>query len=62
MPFVSVKLLQGRTTEQKQELARRITEDVVEVLKTSPEAVWVTFEELPGEDWTVAGKPLGPPR
>lgn len=62
MPFVSVKLLQGRTTEQKQELARRITEDVVEVLKTSAESVWVTFEELPPADWTVAGKPLGPPR
>jgi 4-oxalocrotonate tautomerase len=61
MPFISVRLVGGRTHEQKQELARRITEATQEVLNTTSDHVWVTFEEIPGSDWHIAGRPLRPP-
>lgn len=62
MPVVTVRLVAGRTHDQKQELAKRITEDVVEILKTTPEHVWVTFDEVPGQDWFIESKPLRPPQ
>ena len=62
MPIVNVKLLPGRSGEQKQELAQRITRAVQETLNVGPDAVWITFEEIPGADWYVAGKALRPVR
>lgn len=61
MPFISVRLVAGRSTEAKQELARRISEDVQDVLQVKPEAVWITFEEIPGADWSIGGNPLSGP-
>jgi 4-oxalocrotonate tautomerase len=62
MPIVTVKLLPGRSAEQKEELARRITQDVQETLNVGPDAIWITFEEVPGADWYIAGKALKPAR
>jgi len=62
MPFINIKLVEGRTPEQKQELARRITQNVQEILNTGPEHVWVTFDDVPAAEWFIAGKSLGPRR
>jgi 4-oxalocrotonate tautomerase len=45
MPELTVNMIEGRTLEQKRELARRLTEVVVEVLKVDPSSVLVTFSE-----------------
>jgi len=45
----------GRTHAQKAELAKRITEAVVSVAKTTPEATIVVFEDVAKENWAVAG-------
>jgi 4-oxalocrotonate tautomerase len=55
MPIVRVEMWPGRTHAQKAELARRITEVVVEVAKTTPEATIVVFEDVARENWAVAG-------
>lgn len=60
MPFITVRLITGRTQEQKDELARRITTDVQEVLQTRAESVWLTFEEIPASEWFIAGESLAP--
>jgi 4-oxalocrotonate tautomerase family enzyme len=45
----------GRTYSQKQELAKAITEAVVKVTNTSPEATIVIFSDVPKENWAQAG-------
>lgn len=55
MPIVRVEMWPGRTHAQKQELARVITEAVVNIAHTTPEATIVIFEEIAKEDWAQAG-------
>jgi 4-oxalocrotonate tautomerase len=51
MPHVIVKLWPGKTEEQKQRLADRITRDVMEVLQYGDESVSIAMEEVPSSDW-----------
>ena len=55
MPIVRVEMWPGRTHAQKQELARVITEAVVNIAHTTPEATIVIFQEIAKEDWAQAG-------
>ena len=56
MPFLEVKLWEGRTREQKVELARRLTEVMVEVAKCPEEAVVIAFDDYPRHDWAEGGR------
>jgi 4-oxalocrotonate tautomerase family enzyme len=47
MPVVRVEMWTGRTRAQKQELARVITEAMVNIAHTTPEATIVIFEDIP---------------
>lgn len=51
MPHVTVKLLPGRTEEQKKQLASAIVRDVVETAKCGEDAVSVAIEEIEQGDW-----------
>ena len=55
MPIIRVEMWPGRTQQQKAELAQAITEDVVRIAKTSPEATIVIFSEIAKEDWAEGG-------
>jgi 4-oxalocrotonate tautomerase len=56
MPVVIVKMLEGRTVEQKRGLAEAITEAVVKHTGAPAEAVDVIIEDHPRTDWAKAGK------
>ncbi len=56
MPIIRVEMWTGRTHEQKAALARAITEAVVNIARTSPEATIVVFEDVPKENWAQGGK------
>jgi 4-oxalocrotonate tautomerase len=51
MPHVIVKLWPGKTERQKQQLAERITQDVMDVLQYGDESVSVAMEEIKAKDW-----------
>lgn len=51
MPHIVVKLWPGRSEEQKQALARRITEAVMETMGASESSVSVAIEETPSAEW-----------
>jgi 4-oxalocrotonate tautomerase len=51
MPHVIVKLWPGKSEEQKNRLAERITQDVMEVLNYGAESVSVALEEVAPQDW-----------
>jgi 4-oxalocrotonate tautomerase len=56
MPIVNVDWLEGRTVEQKREIARRMTETLVEVTGCPAAAVTVLFTDHPRHDIAKAGK------
>jgi 4-oxalocrotonate tautomerase len=55
MPRLIVQQIEGRTVEQKRELARRLTEVAVDVLNVDPETVTVFIEEVPPENFARGG-------
>jgi 4-oxalocrotonate tautomerase len=45
----------GRTLAQKKELAKAITDAMVNITKTTPEATIVIFEDVPKDNWAQGG-------
>jgi 4-oxalocrotonate tautomerase len=45
----------GRTYAQKQELAKAITEAMVNIARTTPEATIIIFSDVPKENWAQGG-------
>ncbi|MHB8767164.1 MAG: tautomerase family protein [Deferrisomatales bacterium] len=58
MPIVNVDWFEGRTVEQKREIARQVTQTFVEVAKCPPEAVTIVFSDHPRHDIAKGGKLL----
>lgn len=56
MPFVHINWLEGRSVDQKRELARRVTEAVSEVAKIPPDRVHVIFRDMKTEDYGAGGE------
>jgi len=51
MPHVIVKLWPGKTEKQKEQLAGRISQAVMDVLNYGEESVSVAMEEVKAGDW-----------
>ncbi|EHJ53155.1 4-oxalocrotonate tautomerase [Streptococcus macacae] len=47
MPFVKIDLFEGRSQEQKNELAREVTEVVSRIAKAPKDAIHVFINDLP---------------
>lgn len=58
MPYVTVKMLEGRTEEQKRALVEKVTEAVSETAGAPKEKIVVFIEEMPKNHYAVAGKRL----
>ena len=56
MPIIRVEMWPGRTTAQKADLAQAITDAMVSIGKTTPEATIVLFTEVAKDDWAQGGK------
>jgi 4-oxalocrotonate tautomerase len=52
MPHVVVKLMAGRSEQQKRRLADAIVKDVTEILNVGEESVSVAIEDVLAGDWT----------
>jgi 4-oxalocrotonate tautomerase len=59
MPIVTIEWYEGRSPEQKRELAERITELIVEVGKTDREHIWIRFVDSPKSEWAMGGEVQG---
>ncbi|MEF2879438.1 MAG: tautomerase family protein [Blautia sp.] len=51
MPHVNIKCYPGRTKEQKQLLAERITKDIVEIFNTDEKNVSIAIQDIPQDQW-----------
>lgn len=56
MPIVTVKLIEGRTAEQKRQAALAITDALIETCGAHRDHIYVVFEDVAGTDWVVAGE------
>ena len=55
MPVVQIYMYAGRTTEQKNEMVRRITKDFEEVFKVKAESLNILFHDMDKSDWGIRG-------
>jgi len=59
MPVIRVEWLEGRTPQQKAELADAITQAFADVAQVPRDQVWLVFTDVRRSDWAMAGKLLG---
>jgi len=59
MPVITVEWLEGRTPQQKTQLADALTKSFVEIARVKPEQVWIVFRDVTRANWAMAGKLLG---
>lgn len=55
MPIIRIEMWPGRTHAQKAELARVITEAMVTIAHTTPEATTIVFQDIAKENWAQGG-------
>ena len=51
MPHIIVKLWPGKSKAQKERLAAKIAQDVMDILNYGEESVSVAMEEIKSSDW-----------
>ncbi|WLR50758.1 2-hydroxymuconate tautomerase [Bacillus tianshenii] len=56
MPIVTVKMLEGRSDEQKKALVEKVTESVSETTGAPKEKISIIIEEMSKNHYGVAGK------
>lgn len=58
MPYVNIRIAGTLSREQKAKIAAEIT-DTLERISHKPKSyTYITFDELPDENWAIAGKLL----
>ncbi|AJD92409.1 4-oxalocrotonate tautomerase [Jeotgalibacillus malaysiensis] len=56
MPIVTVKMIEGRSDDQKRALVEKVTDAVVETTGATPDKVSIIIEEMKKTDYGVGGK------
>ena len=59
MPMVTVEWLEGRTQQQKAQLAAVVTKAFAEIVKVPNDQVWIVFRDVKRSDWAMGGQLLG---
>lgn len=56
MPIVRVEMFAGRTTQQKRDFAKAVTESFVSICGGTPQSVQIVFQDVAKDNWATAGK------
>ena len=59
MPYINVKLAGQLDKNQKQEIAKEITDVMQRVANKPASYTYIVFEEVEPEDWAIGGNLLG---
>ncbi|MEM5403040.1 MULTISPECIES: 4-oxalocrotonate tautomerase [Paraburkholderia] len=62
MPTFHIEMFEGRSVEQKRQLAAALTETTCKVLGVEPQSVDIIFHDVKPENWATAGKLWSDPR
>ncbi len=55
MPIIRIEMWKGRSQQQKRDLARAITDAMVKIGQTTPEATIIVFDDIEKVDWAQGG-------
>lgn len=55
MPIVIVNIKEGRSVEQKREMARRVTQVISETMEVKTSAVRIIINEMKNENFAIGG-------
>lgn len=56
MPVVNIKIVEGRTVEQKREMTKKVTQAISESIGVPESGVWITIEDLKPENLSQGGE------
>ncbi len=56
MPVVNIKLIEGRTLEQKRTLSTAVTQAISASFGVTEEAVWISIEDMKPENFAQGGQ------
>ena len=56
MPVINVKLVEGRTVEQKRAMVKAVTRAVSESLGVEGSAIWISIEDMKPENFAQGGE------
>ena len=59
MPYINVQLAGKLDKNQKQEIAKEITDVMQRVANKPASYTYIVFEEVESEDWAIGGNLLG---
>ena len=58
MPVIRISMATGRTDAQKKKVALEITESIARCCDSHAEHVYVIFDDVPPNNWTVGGETI----
>ena len=58
MPYVNIRIAGTLTRDQKEKIAAEITDTLERVANKPKSYTYIAFDELPDENWAIAGKLL----
>ncbi len=61
MPLVEITLIEGRSSEAKRAMMRRVTDVIEETLAAPRASIRIVVREVPAFHWAVGGEPKGEP-
>jgi len=56
VPYVTIEWFEGRSADQKQAIAERLTDVLSEEGKMPRDQVWIRFVDAKKGDWSIAGE------
>lgn len=58
MPYVSIKIAKGRTTDQKRALVASVTAAIATSIEVDPGKIWIQIDEFELDNFAVDGSLL----
>ena len=55
MPYVEIHMVEGRTQEQREKLAKAITDLITQTLGVTKDDVWIEFHDMPKTHFATGG-------
>ena len=59
MPYVNIRIAGTLSREQKKKIAEEVTDTLERVAHKPKSYTYIAFDELPNENWAIAGELLG---
>ena len=59
MPYVTIEWFEGRSDDQKRQIAEKLTEVLADVGKMPADQVWIRFVDSSKSDWALGGQIQG---